>query len=553
MYPRQRYISFLYQHTKTMKRDTANKPATVMAVLVLALYGVQLHYRYMAEFPAFVHSWSQTDRYAIALGFLNNGFDLFHPETLIFNKQFPHWWKHDDGSAITAVDLPIHEYVVAAAMRLSNSTSPIVFRLCTLLVALIGMAFLYKLAEELTGNRLKGLLVALVAIASPVYAYYAAGFIPGVPALSFAIIALWAYLRYLRGNGRYFVWAMAMATIATLIRTSFAILPVAMVCFEVLRTILRRTTLLPKLPAILLSAAAVGGYMAWNAHLRSLYDTVFLSGLMPAQDMDELKTLLAKAADNWKYSYFSKFQQWMFATVAVAATAWLIYKRFRKGKHISTEEEKPYDTSLWIFVGGYMVGCAMFAVVMAKQAPDHDYYFIDTLLLPTLLALALTLKALPMPKGHAATTATIIIVGLIGAKMLVDASKDLKQRRNNDDRAYLTAQAFEGSEAWLDSIGVGREATIMAMYAYPQNAPFILMNRRGYTMMWYDDDIVSAGMEFPYDYIVIENRRFHNDFPYHKQYLGHLQPLATNGKITLCRYSDTVVCHEVGDFIVPQK
>ena len=195
----------------------------------------------------------------------------------------------------------------------------------------------------------------------------------------------------------------------------------------------------------------------------------------------------------------------------------------------------------------------MFTIAMAQQAPDHDYYFIDTLLLPTLLALTLTLKALPMPKGRTSTLVATIIVGVVGAKMLVDASKDMKQRRNNDDRAYLTAQAFEGSEAWLDSLSVGRETKIIAMYAYPQNAPFILMNRRGYTMMWYDDDIVSAGMEFPYDYIVIENRRFRNDFPYHKKYLGHLKPLATNGKITLCHYSDTVFCHRVEDFDIAGK
>lgn len=543
----------MYQYATTMKRDKATKLATAVAVIVIAIYGLQLHHRYLAEFPAFVHSWSQTDRYAIAIGFLNNDFDLFHPETLIFNKQYPHWWKHADSSAITAVDFPIHEYAVATAMRLSGSTSPIVFRLCTLLVALVGMVFLFKLAKELTGHWLKGLLVALVALASPVYAYYAAGFIPGVPALSFAIIALWAYLRYLRGDDRYFAWAMAMAAVATLIRTSFAILPVAMVCFEVLRTILRRTSLLPKLPAILLSAAAVGGYMAWNAHLRSLYDTVFLSGLAPANDITELKSLLSQAADNWRYSYFSYFQQWMFVAMAVAAVAWAVYKRFRKEKTISAKRPKPYDTSLWIFVGGYMLGCCMFAIAMAQQAPDHDYYFIDTLLLPTLLALALVLRVCPKPKGCLSTLVATIIVGLIGAKMLVDTSKNLKQRRDYDDRSYQTSQAFEGSEAWLDSIGVGPEAKIMAMYAYPQNAPFILMNRRGYTMMWYDDDIVSAGMKFPYDYIVIENRRFRNDFPYHSKYLGHLQPLATNGKITLCHYSDSVVVHRVEDFDIAIK
>lgn len=543
----------MYQYATTMKRDKATKLTTAVAVIVIAIYGLQLHYRYVAEFPAFVHSWSQTDRYAIAIGFLNNNFDLFHPETLILNKQYPHWWKHADSSAITAVDFPIHEYAVAAAMKLTGNTSPIVFRLCTLLVALIGMAFLYKLVHELTGHWLKGLLVALVALASPVYAYYAAGFIPGVPALSFAIIALWAYLRYLRGDDRYFAWAMAMAAVATLIRTSFAILPVAIVCFEVLRTILRRTSLLPKLPAILLSAAAVGSYMAWNAHLRSLYDTVFLSGLAPANDITELKSLLSQAADNWRYSYISKFQQRLMAAIAALAIISMILKRLRNKRKLSAEGKKPADTSLWIFVGGYMLGCCMFAIAMAQQAPDHDYYFIDTFMLPLLLAFALVLRVWPRNVRRENTFSGLILVVLIGGKMLVDVSKDLKHRRDYDDRSYQTAQAFEGSEAWLDSLGVGREAKIMAMYAYPQNTPFILMNRTGYTLMWYDDDIVSAAIEFPYDYIVIENRRFRNDFPYHKQYLSHLQPLATNGKITLCHYSDSVVIHRVEDFEIATK
>ena len=92
-----------------------------------------LQRNYMDEYPTHIHAWAEQDHYALALGFINNGFDLFHPETMIYNKQFPGWWQEPSATTITSADFPIHEYIVALLMKLFGTTSPWVFRLWTLL------------------------------------------------------------------------------------------------------------------------------------------------------------------------------------------------------------------------------------------------------------------------------------------------------------------------------------------------------------------------------------------------------------------------------------
>ena len=117
----------------------------MLALLLIVVAGVYIQYPYMNEFPSFIHAWSQSDRYAIALGFLNNDLDLFHPETYIYNKQFPNWWNYAYENTVTSVDFPFLEYIVAIMMKITGITSPWIFRICTFAIALLGMFFLYKL------------------------------------------------------------------------------------------------------------------------------------------------------------------------------------------------------------------------------------------------------------------------------------------------------------------------------------------------------------------------------------------------------------------------
>lgn len=97
---------------------------------------------YMNESPSHIHAWAEQDHYALSLGFINNGFDLFHPETMIYNKQLSGWWHKAYDNTVTPVDFPIHEWCIALLMKLLGTTSPWVFRLWTLLCGFFGLFFL---------------------------------------------------------------------------------------------------------------------------------------------------------------------------------------------------------------------------------------------------------------------------------------------------------------------------------------------------------------------------------------------------------------------------
>ena len=59
-----------------MKYDKLNRNGWIIALIFIILSGLFIQWSYMNEFPSFIHAWSQTDRYAIALGFVNNDLDF---------------------------------------------------------------------------------------------------------------------------------------------------------------------------------------------------------------------------------------------------------------------------------------------------------------------------------------------------------------------------------------------------------------------------------------------------------------------------------------------
>lgn len=55
------------------------------SLLFILVFGGIIQHSYMKEFPSFIHAWAQTDRYAMAIAFTENGMDLFHPSVCFFS------------------------------------------------------------------------------------------------------------------------------------------------------------------------------------------------------------------------------------------------------------------------------------------------------------------------------------------------------------------------------------------------------------------------------------------------------------------------------------
>lgn len=518
--------------TKSYPRNSAYNNGYLLAAIVVLLLGLLLGLRQVCSFPAFTHAWAQADRYALAVGFVDNGHDLFHPQTMVYNKQFPHegdntspktWWTVDDGSTVTAVDFPLHEYLISLLMRLFGTTAPWVFRCFTLLVSLVGIYFLSLMAHRLTGDWLKALLATVVAITSPFYAYYFANYLPSAPSLALSMAALWAYVVY-HQSGRTAYWHLAVALVASaiLLRTSYAVLLVALCAFEVLRSLHRETVLWNKLPSLVVAVVAIVGYMLWNGHLRDTYGSLFLNRLMPPRSWDDVHTVLDEMRWHWRFEYFSRLQHWLVAVAAAAALVLLLLKR-----------SKNRSLSLGWLAAIWWLGEVCFFVAMIRQYQNHDYYFLDSFFLPVLFVFILALRALPTVKGHLPVIAAVVALALLGGLMYNEARHKVADRCWEGDRAYLCSQRFEGSGRWLDSLGVPRDARILAFLAYPQNGPFIQMQRKGYTVMEYDEPVVSAALAFPFDYIVMENAVYDEQMLLHPEVLRRFRREADNGTLSL--------------------
>ena len=533
---------------------------SILAAIAIVVLGLALGLRHLNEYPAFIHAWAQADWYSLALGFRDNGFDFFHPQTLIYNKQFPGTWATDYGDAVTSADFPVVPYVAALSMQLLGTAAPWVFRGWTLLCSLVGCWFLYLMCRRLTGSSLRSLLVVLVAMTSPLYAYYFAGFMPSCPALSLVMAGLWTYVVYRQeGTLRYWHWTIALLGVATLVRTSQAVPLVAICGYELLRIVRHESVLRGRWQAPVAAVAAIVAYWLWNRHLAAAHGTLFLGHLVPAQDGEQMHDVISFMREHWRYDYFTRLQHWLVAGVCVAALVVGIWR----AKSAKSETTSARGLDLWWLAAIWWVGEVCFFFAMLLQYHDHDYYYLDSFFLPVIFTFALALRALPsartvgteravsaeneeMPpadSGHSTLcpykTAKVGTLGflllfvgvvLLGGTMYNEAKHKVADRYWEGDRAYICLQHFQGSDRWLDEQGVPRDAKILAFLAYPQNGPFIQMGRKGYSVMWWDDYIVEHALEFPYDYVVIENDNLNEKTA---EAIRYWELVADNGTLSL--------------------
>lgn len=505
----------------------------------------------MRDFPAYTHAWAQSDWYAIAQGFVNNGYDLFHPETMIYNKQFPGTWAEADETTITSADFPIHEYIVALFMGLTGSRGAWVFRSWTLFVSLTGLWFLFLLFKRLTKSWTKSIGLTLMAMASPSYAYYMAGFIPSIPSLALVMVGLWAYVKYYQENHiGYWHLAIGALSMAAMIRTSQMVVLVAVCGFELLRVIRKESNFWGKVPSVAIGLAAIGGYMLWNAHLKAEHGTLFLGSLMPPRNAEDWSGVMETVRERWLYSYYGLLQQIVIVVIATGALTTLFIRLSHKRKQA---KDSPDRLPLFWLAAIWFLGEAMFVIAMWRQFSDHDYYVLDSLWLPVLFTTGLMVNMWET-RGKVWMIVEGVICATLCGLMIWNAKTEVNRRNSGWDLAMINIWHYQGSDKWLDELGVRRDAKILSLASYPQNSPFLMMGRKGYSVMPLGEDqidithLIRNALEFPFDYIVVEDYAVREYFERYNLFMSRIVRLEGTGELSLCVLSDTVVNKTADDF-----
>ncbi len=477
----------------------------------------------IALFPSFIHAWTQSDRYALALGFLNNGLDFFHPQTYNLTTI--------DG--ITRVDFPIHEYIVAIIMKLSGIHEPVIFRIYILCCALTGLIFLFRLSQLFVESFLKNIIVVLFIFFSPVFIYYADGFLPSVPSLAGLYIGYFYFFRYKNEKSiKDFRLAIFFLTIAALARLPFFIFLFAVFCQQVLGFIKTRRTFKNEIYAFIFSFLVFGSYQLYNLWLGNKYGTQFLVSFLPASGIHQLKNWLHETYRHWRFEYFTGAHYLLIGVLlAVASVQLFIYKK-------ALIRHKELLTQFSIAATGSVI----YFFLMLQQFPEHDYYFIDaffpviSLLLIYLIGFSFSNKLLD--------SALVVVLSFLIFQSFISGNNTFRKRFDTGywDRTEITRINYLGSDRFLDSIGVKADAKVLVLDGYTTNVPLILMNRKGWTVNWTTKQNIEEGMLKPFDLVAIQNSFVVSDvLKNDPELVKRLQKFADNGLISFYHKKDNII------------
>ena len=496
-------------------------------VIVLLLMAFLLQWKYINEFPSHIHAWAQSDRYALALGYNRNEFDFFQPETYVMNHQFPGSLQYANKSTITAVDFPIHDYMAALLMNLFGSTAPWVFRLYILVYSLIGLFFLYKTCDLLVKDKIIPFLVVIFAATSRVFVYYQAGFLPSIPSVANALIAIYFYVKYLQTQSRKsFCWSIFFLTLAALSRLPFSILLLAIIIYEAFQVLIHRKLSILKWATLIISLLCVGLYFLYNHHLQKKYGSIFLNYALPPKNFHEFKVILKVIWIKWIYQYFTKVHYVVFIILTGAALVLLL---FRRNAILPVHKQM-----LGLFIL-FLAGNAAYSVMMIQQFPAHDYYFLDTFYVPSILFLVILVSILS-GANNLLRYSTLLLLFLACIFVLPRAVRSQEKRRltGNWDHTESTIRNFADSKDFLLSAKVPDAAKILVIDAYAPNIPFILMNRTGFAVLTTTRENIEKALSYDFDYIIIQNEFLLSEVvPNYPELINRIERVAGNGRITL--------------------
>jgi hypothetical protein len=463
-------------------------------LLLLVALSSWLYSPSIALMPSHYHAWAQADWLALALNFRQRGFDFFHPATYNLLTR--------DG--VTGAGFPLPAYLTAVLMWVAGSQAPGLMRLLTLGCSLGGLLALAGLVRRAGGSGWRAGLAALFGFCSPIYGYYQAGFLPSVPAFAAALAGYYCLYRLGQGRAhRRWLWAaVGLLALAAAMRTPFAI-PLLVSMLHVAWW--RWSGRLPGLSwgwvagAYGLAWGFIVGYFFYNEYLTRQYGgSMFLARPLPFGSAAEAWDTTGVVAAKWGLHLLSRWQ-WLAlggavleALLSQPARAWL--GTAWRGH--------------WLLLA---LGSGTYYLLMGPQYVDHDYYFIDSLLLPLVLLFAGALCRLRVPPKSRLVAAGLA-VGLVVLWALGTQAVQ-RQRYTNEpgDRGMLTLANFMDSARLLDALHVPPSARVLVLDAYSYNMPLLLMQRRGWTVLTTSEENLRAAFEQPTNLVITQNQFFRSD------------------------------------------
>lgn len=500
-----------------MSTVTQKKYHYIVFVLLFFLSILLLHNKSYKTYPSKTHAWAQSDHYVLSLGFLENGFDFFHPQTYSLTHQFPPKGKTDDNSAITAVDFPILQYCAAILMKISNTKSPWVYRLINLLFSFLALFVLFKTFLELKGFWQSLLLCGFV-LFIPVYSYYQNGFLPSMTAFNSLIIGISFMVKHQYSKiNRFWYFGILFITLAALMRFTQITFLIALAGVMFLEMI-RNKKFNYKFLSVLLGFFIVTGYFLYNRHLANIYGSIFLN-----------KPLITTNINDWFYLLFNQIKTYVREVSTLLHIVVLVVLTYLLIKQNRIKILKRSFFIRWFLIS--LLGVLIFNILMIWSMKAHNYYGLDTwipIMLIGFIALLLNVDTKPYQK-YIPIFSIVVLVGMLNYAF----EKQYWKYKFLETPAEILINDFSESADLLNK-HLGNSSKILVISGNGWNTPMVKWNREVYRLAWNYEKELPLIYDKKYDFIVTQNRTYEsiiteNDtgFP------NKVDLVATNSKVSI--------------------
>lgn len=499
-------------------RNSRNRLYAQAAFNVFFLLVCAFAYRgHLNDPPSYYHAWAQADRYSMALKFKENGLNLFDPQS--------HNLTTPEGR--TPAELPLHSYIPAVLMKVFDAESPAFMRGYTLVMSILGLNFLFLLAWRFRPEPAAAMLPPVFLFLSPVYFYYQANMLPGVPAFAMTLAAGWLVLRS-RDTGKQSYWIAAAVVfgLAALTRIPMLMYFLAVAIWRLWFHWRDRKTLVSTLAALVVVCGLVAAQHVYNsAKAEELGGSIFLGSIMPFESLSEARSMFLTLAGRWSLDYFS-LPQWLalFALLLFGFAEW----RQRD------PEGRPWNRGLlflWTITAG---GVLAYSWLMGKSFKDHDYFAIGVMYPGTMMLMLALSPWAPMPRAR---TIRLAGAGLATAAFMALAliNFDYRTTSHDWDGNEAARLAYTEGDKLLEQLDVPQDARVLALRAWNPNQMLLELDRDGFTVFDMSTENIGRALdEYAYDVVVapVEVRR-EFDLDAQLNFGTQYKELGSNGKIAV--------------------
>ena len=233
--------------------DAAPRIVFVICILAVAARLVFINQPYVDHW-----SWRQSDVAAIARNFLQNGFRFGYPQID---------WAGDVPGYV-GTEFPILPFIAAVCYKFAG-VHEWIGRIQAVILFAVSLPFFFLLVRELFGST-AAVWASFFYCFTPLNVFAGRSFMPDVPSLSFAIVGLYLFLRWVEHgeSSSFFVAAIAIS-LSLLIKITSVVIVAPLVYLAVAAVSERRNSRKGDLqiaPAVLETAAPCVG--AWRAPLK---------------------------------------------------------------------------------------------------------------------------------------------------------------------------------------------------------------------------------------------------------------------------------------------